>query len=310
MKRALEAVVAVAAAAAVAVIGAALPASAQTKLNIAHVFANDFLPVFISKDNGCFEKRGLDVTLTLIPIANNVPATLVSGSAQIGMTTPTILLQAVENGLDLTAVAGASRMSAKDPTMSVIIRQDLKVATVADLKGKRVAAPGINSMAEVVFRKWLKDAGLKPGEVTVVEAPIPQMADLLKGGTVDGVVIMEPIRSRITGAGIGYRHPEEFFSKTAPDAVATFWIASGTWAKANPKVIAEFRACVADGIDVIKTKVDEAKAVELKYLKANAPLYATFESKITAADLKIHADIATDMGLLKKPANLDAMILP
>ena len=289
---------------------AAAPAVAQTKINIAHVFANDFLPVFIAKDNGCFEKRGLDVTLTLLPIINNIPATIVAGSTQIGATTPTVMLQAVENGLDLVAIAGSTRMLAKEPTFSVVMRPDVKVATVQDLKGKRIAVPGINSLGEVVMRKWLKDGGLKPGEVNIVEAPIPQMSDLLKGGTVDGVLIMEPIRSRIVGGGIGYRHPQEFYATTAPDSVAIFWITSGAWAKANPKAIAEFRACVAESVAFIGSNLEEAKKVELKYVKANSPVYAQFESKITAADLKIHADITTEMGLLKKPANLDAMILP
>lgn len=293
----------------VAVAGVA-PATAQTKVNVAHLFANDFLPVFIAKDNGCFEKRGLDVTLTLIPIANNIPATLISGSAQIGVSTGPLLLQAVENGLELVAIAGSSRMMANNPTMSVVIREELKVSSVADLKGKRIAAPGINSLAEIVFRKWLKDNGLKPGEVTVVEAPIPQMSDMLKGGTVDGVVIMEPIRSRIVGSKVGYRHPSEFFATTAPNAMATFWTSTAAWAKANPKAIADFRACAAEGVDVIKNNIEEARKVELKYVKANAPVYAQFESKITPADLKIHADITTEMGLLRKPVYLDALVLP
>ncbi len=296
--------------AAISAMTAALPAAAQTKINVAHVFANDFLPMFMAKENGCFAKRNLDVTLTLIPIINNIPATIIAGSTQIGVTTPTVMLQAFENGLDLVAVAGSSRMMANNPTMSVVMRQDVKVASVQDLKGKRIAAPGINSLAEVVLRKWFKNAGLKPGEVNVVEAPIPQMFDLLKGGTVDGVVIMEPIRSRIVAANVGYRHPSEFFATTAPDSIATFWITSGTWAKANGKAIGEMRACLAEAVEQIGKQPDEAKKVELKYVKANAPVYAKFESKITAADLKIHAEIATDMGLLTKPAKLDAMILP
>lgn len=298
------------AAAALLASAAALPASAQTKINVAHVFANDFLPMFMAKENGCFAKRNLDVTLTLIPIINNIPATIIAGSTQIGVTTPTVMLQAVENGLDLVAVAGSSRMMANNPTMSVVMRQDVKVASVQDLKGKRIAAPGINSLAEVVLRKWFKNAGLKPGEVNVVEAPIPQMFDLLKGGTVDGVVIMEPIRSRIVAANVGYRHPSEFYATTAPDAIATFWITSGAWAKANGKAIGEMRACLGEAVEQIGKQPDEAKRVELQYVKANAPVYAKFESKITPADLKIHADIATDMGLLTKPAKLDAMVLP
>ena len=99
--------------AAISAASAALPATAQTKINVAHVFANDFLPMFMAKENGCFAKRNLDVTLTLIPIINNIPATIIAGSTQIGVTTPTVMLQAVENGLDLVAVAGSSRMMAE-----------------------------------------------------------------------------------------------------------------------------------------------------------------------------------------------------
>lgn len=287
-----------------------LPAAAQTKVNIAYVLGVDFLPVFVSKENACFAGKGLDVTLTFIPIANNIPATIVSGSAQIGMTTAPILLQAAENGLDLVAVAGASRMSKSNPTMSVVMRTEVKAATAADLKGRKIGVPGINSLGDIVFRKWLKDNGLKAGEVTTVEAPIPQMADLIKGGTVDGVVIMEPIRSRITSSGGGYRHPIEYYPATAPDSVLTMWISSGAWAKANAPAVAAFRACVASGIDSIKADPENAKKVEIQYLKIASPTYPVHEAVIKPDDLKIHADISTEMGLLKKPANLSALVLP
>ena len=61
---------------------------------------------------------------------------------------------------------------------------------------------------------------------------------------------------------------------------------------------------------VIASNIEEAKKVELKYVKANAPTYAKFETNITAADLKVHEDIALDLGLVKKPGNLAALIAP
>ena len=285
-------------------------ATAATKINLAHVLGVDFLPVFVAKDNGCFAGKDLDVTLTLVPIVSNIPATLLAGANQIGMTTAPVVLQAVENGLDLVVVAGSSRMSKDNPTMSVVMRQDVKAATAADLKGKRIAVPGINSLGDIVFRKWLKNNGVAAGEVSTVEAPIPQMPDLLKGGTVDGVVIMEPLRSRITGAGTGYRHPQEYYPATAPDSVLTMWISTGAWAKANGPAITAFRGCVADAIASIKAKPDDARKVEEKYLKVTSPTYPVHEATIKPEDLKIHADISTELGLLKKPVDLKAIVLP
>ena len=285
-------------------------ATAQTKVNIAHVLGSDFLPVFVAKETNCFAGKGLDATLTMTPILSNIPATLIAGSTQIGITTAPVMMQAVENGLDLISIAGSSRMPASAPTMTVVVRTDVKAATAADLKGKKVAVPGINSLGDIVFRKWLKNNGVGAGEVSVVEAPIPQMPDLLKGGTVDAVVIMEPLRSRIVAAGTGYRHPQEYYAATAPDSMATMWIATGAWAKANAAGVKAFRECVAESIVFIKTKPDEAKKVELKYLNYNAPLYPVFESVVKPVDFKIHADMATEAGLLKKPVDLNALVAP
>src|ERR671920_185429 len=85
------------------------PALAQTKVNIGYSPAADFTPVFAAKDKGLFEKRGLDVTLTRIALASNIPAALVSASLQIGMGTGSMLVQTAEAGLGLVAITGASR---------------------------------------------------------------------------------------------------------------------------------------------------------------------------------------------------------
>src|SRR5947207_12423622 len=84
-------------------------AFAQSKVNIGYSPAADFTPVFAAKDKGFFEKRGLDVTLTRIPLASNIPAAIVADSLQIGMGTGSMLVQTAEAGLGLVALNGASR---------------------------------------------------------------------------------------------------------------------------------------------------------------------------------------------------------
>src|SRR5262245_1412413 len=104
-------------------IAALSPAAAQSKkVAVGYASASDFLPAFIGKEKGCFEKRGLDVTLTRIPIVGNIPPALVAGSLQIGMSTATVLLQAADGGIDLNVVAGATRMLKDNPTISLVVR--------------------------------------------------------------------------------------------------------------------------------------------------------------------------------------------
>lgn len=298
------------AAGALALVPLTPPAAAQTKVNIGYATASDFLPAFIAKEEGCFDKHKIDATLTRIPIANNIPAAITAGSLQIGMSTATILLQAREGGLDLVGVAGATRMLKNNPSISLVVRKGVDVKTAADVKGKKIGVPGFNSVADVMFKKWLKNNGVKLEEVTFIETPFPQMPDLLKGGTIDGVVAVEPIRSRIVGAGIGYRIPEEFYVAVNPDTVLAFWSANGAWAKANPEVIKNFRACLAEGLASLKANPEKAKEIEKKYLGFNTPVYPTMALDLKGEDFVFFAGLAKEMGLTRKDVDVKTLVVP
>ena len=296
----------------IAVIAVSSPAAAQApkKVEIGYASASDFLPAFIAKEKGCFEKRNLDVTLTRIPIVGNIPPALVAGSLQIGMSTATVLLQAVDGGIDLNVVAGATRMLKDNPTISLVARKESQIKSAADVKGKKIGVPGVNSVADVMFRKWLKNNGVNLNDVTFIETPLPQMNDLLRAGTVDGVLAVEPIRSRIVGSDIGYRTPEEYYVAVSPDSILAFWIATAAWAKANPDVIAKFRECLADGLAFIKSNPDEAKAIEKQYLWLNTPVYPTMTTAAKAEDFQFFVALAREFGLIRKDIDVKTLVAP
>jgi NitT/TauT family transport system substrate-binding protein len=287
----------------------ATAATAQTKINVGFPTASDYLPAFIAKDEGCLEKHKIDATMTRMPIVGNIAAAVVSGSLQLGMTTPTVLLQAREGDLDLVAVAGASRMVKSNPSMSLVIRKGVEVKTAADVKGKKIGVPGFNSVADVMFKKWLKNNGVKLEDVTFIETPFPQMPDLLKGGTIDGAVAVEPIRSRIVGADIGYRIPEEFYTAVTPDSLLTFWMATSDWAKANGETIKNFKACFREGMEFIKQNPEKAKEIEKKYLGFNTPVLPTFTADVKADDFPFFVDLAKEMGLTRKPVDIKKLVI-
>ena len=285
-------------------------ANAQTKINIGYATASDFLPAFIAKDEGCFEKNKIDATLTRMPIVGNIPAALMAGSLQIGMSTPTVLLQAKEGGLDLVAVAGATRMLKGKSNISLVARKEVSIKTAADVKGKKVGVPGINSVADVMFRKWLKNNGVKLEDVTFIEMPFPQMPDLLKSGTVDAVVAVEPIRSRIVNADIGYRIPEEYYTAVDPDTVLAFWIATGDWVKANGEALKNFRACLREGLAFIASNPDNAKEIEKKYLGFNTPVMPTLTVDMKAEDFTFFVTLGKEMGLIRKDIDVKTLVAP
>src|SRR5882724_8005766 len=80
--------------------GFATAAAQPVKVTIGYPPATDFLPVYVAKEKGFFDKHNLDTTLTRLPVVTNIPSAIVSDSVQIGMTTVPVLLQATDGGLD------------------------------------------------------------------------------------------------------------------------------------------------------------------------------------------------------------------
>ena len=239
---------------------------------------------------------------------SNIPPALVAGSLQIGMSTATVLLQAVDGGIDLNVVAGATRMLKDNPTISLVVRKETQIKAATDVKGKKIGVPGVNSVADVMFRKWLKNNGVNLNDVTFIETPFPQMNDLLRAGTVDAVLAAEPIRSRIVDAGTGARALEEYYVAVSPDSILAFWIATAAWAKANPDVVRKFRECLVEGLAFIKSNPDEAKAIEKQYLGVNTPVYPTMTVDAKAEDFQFFVDLAREFALVRKPIDVKTLV--
>ena len=284
-------------------------ASAEdSKLTIGFVPAADFVPLMVAKDKGIFTRHGVDATLTIIPLISNIPAALVSGSLQIGATTGPIFLQAAENGIDLVAIAGAARWTPTSQTASLIAGRDSGINAPQDLVGKRVAVPGLNSLMDLIFRRWLVTRSIQPSSLTEVEASFPAMGDLLRNRQVAAAMVIEPFRDAVLTSGAGTRLADPA-GEVNPDILAAFYIADRAWAAAHSADIAAFRASLQDGMtDLAHDPAD--RAIEAKYLKVNAKVLPSYSTALTAQDLQFHHDLLKQFGLIDGKQDLAKLILP
>jgi NitT/TauT family transport system substrate-binding protein len=283
------------------------------KINVGYVPVADFAPLFVAKDKGIFEKHGLDVTLTKILLASNVPGALVAGSLDIGMGTPPMLLVTNESGLDFEAIAAVSRLKKDNPFVSVLTRKQDNITDAAQLKDKRVGVPGFNSSMDITFRKWLMDRGIPygdgPGQVHLVEAIFPQMHDLLAGGQLDAAIALEPFRSRIVGDGTG-TNLRDFFSDLTPYAVAAIWMAKRDWIAAHSDIVTAFRASLTDGIADLQANPDEFQSIQMKYLGFASAPRPDWSLKISNDDLAFFVNVSKQVGLNHQEPQIDNLIAP
>ena len=132
---------------------------AGTKVKIIYTAAPPYLASFVAQDQGFFAKNGLDVVLELVANGSVITQSLVSGGAEIGGPTATVLLQADEAGLDMVALAAAEKF----PTpyrLGLLAREGSNVASPASLASKTLGVPGLNGVIDVMVRKFLAANGV------------------------------------------------------------------------------------------------------------------------------------------------------
>lgn len=259
---------------------------AQTKITIGCTATSDCASAMVAVDEGIFAKHGLDAKMILIGINSNIPAALVSDSIQIGGPTATVFLQAVDGGLDLVAVDGASIM---DPiannAVAAYARKGTSLKDAKDFVGKKVGAPGIGAMLQVLFAKWLTEKGVDPKSVNFIEVTFPTMGDSLKSGAVDAVLTAEPFVTRFNAAGLGYigAHYAADLGRTEP---IISYVAARAFADKNPEAIAAFRAAIAEGAEIVNNDRQKASESISKFTKQPLDLVKMNRPNVAAPDVK------------------------
>jgi NitT/TauT family transport system substrate-binding protein len=285
------------------------PALAQQKLSVGYIATADSMPTVVAKEKGIFDRHKLDVTLVRIPLASNVPAAVMSDSVNIGMGTGPMLLQTADGGLGLVGIAGVSQIGKDSSIVSLVMRTGVKVDNAADLRGKKIGVPGYNSMMHVVFQKWLLDKKVQASQVQMVEAIFPQMADLLKGGTLDGVIVLEPFRGRIVSSNIGYK-VSDFPIEVQDPILAAYWMAKESWVKANAATVKAFRAAYQEAIEYAVKNQPEMRQMETKLLGAPSPLTPSYKGTLSAKDLEIYAKIGDELKMWRQKHDVNKLVAP
>ena len=167
-------------------------AQAPTHLVLGVVAVAEFTPAYVALDQGFFARHGLDVALQIVPNSSTLIPALLSDSVQVGGPPAPVFLQAIAQGLPIACFAAAALADPAQPVGAVVAPAAAHIATVADLKGKRLAVSGINSVMQILLVRWLRERQFDPTGITFVEVPFSRMADVLKTGSIDAALEVEP----------------------------------------------------------------------------------------------------------------------
>jgi NitT/TauT family transport system substrate-binding protein len=171
---------------AVAGVGPAAGAAAQTKLATAKV-ANDFALMMVDYGNklGTFQKHGLDVAVSQITQAKMIQA-VVAGSIDIALASGATLAY-VPKGAPLTGVAA---LSGPPSILVLVVRPDGAITALDQLRDRTVAVTNLGSLTDwavsqiAIHQRWPESAIKR-----VSVGDTPARIATLKTGAADGAVI-------------------------------------------------------------------------------------------------------------------------
>ena len=269
-----------------------------TTLRVAYVPATTALPLHVAEAQGYFQAKNLDVTLTEAANISDLPATL-GRQFDVAMGTATDLIRAGAAGVDVVQVAGNTVSTKDNPFVQVIVPPDKGIDDITDLAGKTIGTPTLSGVIHAGVLYQAKEKGVDPGQIKAVEAPSPNLPDQLKAGRVDAVEALEPFASQLKKTGnVSIGDP---FSEIADPLATNFWVAQGSWARANRDATERFVTAMNQAKEFIAQNGAEARRILQGYTGMPEPVAAavplpTYEFQVRAGDLDKWVGVLKEIG--------------
>ena len=177
-------------------LAAALPAWAQKTVTFAYQdMMNPFRWV---QQTGEIEKAtGYKINWRQFGGGGDVIRAMASGDVAIGEVGSTGVATAISQGMDVDLFWILEDIASAE---ALVARNGSGVNTIADLKGKKVGTPFV-STSHFQLLYALQKAGLKPGDVQVLNMRPPEIAAAWGRGDIDATFIWDPVLSQVKKNG-------------------------------------------------------------------------------------------------------------
>ncbi|MFZ4624290.1 MAG: PhnD/SsuA/transferrin family substrate-binding protein, partial [Rhodoferax sp.] len=206
------------------IVSAAAALAADKKVVVA--FQTDALPFQVGIANGDFAKStGYQIDFRKFNSGADVFAAIASGDVQVGFVGSSPYAAATSRGLDVKAFYITS-ISGIDEAL--VVRNGSGIHTVADLKGKKLAAAPV-STDHYQLLALIKSQGLTEKDVQVFAIPQPEIVAAYNRGDLDGGFVWDPALTELKKTGKVLVTSKDVADKGAPTFTA--WVATSTFAK-------------------------------------------------------------------------------
>jgi ABC-type nitrate/sulfonate/bicarbonate transport system substrate-binding protein len=167
-------------------VSATARAEDELKVGKAMSQAFSFVPLDIGVKEGFFKKRGIAIESVSFSGSAKLQQALAAGGIDIGLGSGPELAFIAKG----TPVQGIAAMAGQPLLLVLIVRPDTGIATIADLKGKKISVSTVGSLTSWLVRELSEKQGWGPDGITVRElGSTGSQVAAMKTKQIDGMMI-------------------------------------------------------------------------------------------------------------------------
>ena len=244
-------------------IGAVKETAAQSSTLTAFYTAPvvSMAPMWIAKEAGFFKKQGLDVRLVFIASGPLGTTSILSGDVDVGVIGGFAPIRAIAGGAKNLVMIGQTKNR-----MTGAIVGKKEIATVADLKGKRLGIDRVGSNPDMFTQAALARFNMDPlKDVSYIQlGSIGQGIPALKAGTIDAVTTSAP--HDLFAQRLGFKVILDITALKIPFASTVLLSSRNTVARKQAD-LTKFMRAYAEAMHYFLTNAEGTNQIVAKYTK-------------------------------------------
>ena len=290
-----------------------VPARAGAQAGVVRIsttLSEAFAEPFYADDLGFYKRAGISVSITQYSGGETSETAVITGNADIGITTPIQLSNAVVHNVPLRLIGFCGEYNSKSPQPALFVANNSTLRSAKDLEGKTVGVNAVGTMNFLGVQAWLAQNGVDVAKVKAVEVPFPAIAEALNRGTIDAGVIGEPFITRAKGT---IRQMATPFEVMGPHWSISCWFSTVDYIRANRPLIKRLMDVAYQTAKYANAHVAETNPILAKYSKlspdtVNAMMHTTFAEAPDPSTCRLPLQYANKYGILSRPVTVEEMM--
>jgi ABC-type nitrate/sulfonate/bicarbonate transport system substrate-binding protein len=276
-------------------------------------------PIILAQDEGYFAKQGLEVELIRITNFSLVVPLLSQNEIDAyGGSLTASFINGVAQNLKVRITAGKEYASPEGESSALLVRKNLfdsgVLDSVAKLKGRKVAVPGMGIISHFTLSTVLKTAGLTIKDVEVTQLTAADSLAAFQNGALDAATMGSPELQKAIALGAAVSLGS--LNQLMPGFQYGFFAYGPNLLDKNPEAGKKLMVAYLQGVKQYNEgKTARNKEIIGKYLgMENAMLEKTFwtpiypDSRIRINDVLIFQDWLQENGFVDKKVAADQLI--